>query len=133
MCIDLNMSDQVTFLGKQLDVRPYIAASDLYVIPTLNQGRKEGMPMALVEAMSMEIPILGSDISGINYVLKDFSELLVEAGNVKQLASQIERIKLLSSAERMDLGNRLRAFCIEHFTVKSFVTAHEFLYEEIMN
>ncbi|VVV01323.1 MULTISPECIES: glycosyltransferase [Mesonia] len=73
--------NQIKFLGKQLDVRPYLVNADLYVIPTLNKGRKEGMPMALVEAMSMATPVLGSDISGINYVLKDFPNLLFEASN----------------------------------------------------
>src|SRR5690606_36818183 len=86
----LGMQEQVRFIGKQLDVRPYIASADLYVIPTLDEGRKEGMPMALVEAMSMGIPVLGSDITGINYVLKDFKELLFPAGDSAALALKIE-------------------------------------------
>ncbi|HUH27119.1 glycosyltransferase, partial [Gelidibacter sp.] len=42
----LGMQMQIHFLGKQLDVRPYLAVANLYVIPTLDEGRKEGMPMA---------------------------------------------------------------------------------------
>src|SRR5690606_4830659 len=37
----------IKFLGKHTDVRLFLAQSDLYVIPTFDEGRKEGMPMAL--------------------------------------------------------------------------------------
>src|SRR5690606_6537252 len=106
----LGMQEQVRFLGKQLDVRPYIASADLYVIPTLDTGRKEGMPMALVEAMSMGIPVLGSNVTGINYVLKDFKQLLFPAGDIAALALQIQEIHAMDVEKRFELGQRLRAY-----------------------
>src|SRR5690606_28087094 len=78
---DLALTSQVSFLGMQADVRPLLASSDLYVIPS----KKEGMPMALVEAMAMAVPVLGSDISGIRFVLQDFDSLLFEESNVQAL------------------------------------------------
>src|SRR5690606_19860753 len=42
------LEHQVKFLGKKSDVRLFFAQANLYVIPTLDEGRKEGMPMALV-------------------------------------------------------------------------------------
>lgn len=122
----LGMANQVVFLGKHNDVRPFLAKSDLYVIPTLNEGRKEGMPMALVEAMSMSVPVLGSDISGINFVLKDFKELLFEAENSTDLAQKIQKIQ--SDAERNKIGEKLRNYCIENFSVQTFIQQHEDLY-----
>lgn len=133
MCETFGMEKQVTFLGKKSDVRPYILDSDLYVIPTLDQGRKEGMPMALVEAMAMGIPVLGSDISGINYVLKDFPDLLFKAGDAKELAKKIIEIKRQSKKDRNILGDRLRNYCTENLTVEKFVTAHEKLYLQLLN
>ena len=124
----LGLDAQVCFLGKQPDVRPYISQSDLYVIPTLDAGRKEGMPMALVEAMSMGIPLLGSDISGINFVLKDFQNLLFEAGNSEVLAHKLIEMKNSSKGFRQELGTRLRKYCIAHFAMHEFIAAHENLY-----
>lgn len=129
---ELDMTGQIDFIGKKLDVRPYIAESDLYVIPTLNEGRKEGMPMALVEAMSMGVPLLGSNITGINFVLKDFKNLLFEAGNSEELALQINEIKSLSRAQRMAIGTKLRDYCKDHFTMKSFIDSHEKLYKKLI-
>ncbi|MGS2726876.1 glycosyltransferase family 4 protein [Psychroserpens sp. BH13MA-6] len=130
---ELQLEKQVHFLGKKIDVRPDMAHSDLYVIPTLDQGRKEGMPMALVEAMSMGIPLLGSDISGINYVLRDFKELLFEPGNVQQLTERILSIQKMTREKRAQLGTSLRDYCVAHYTVEAFVEAHELLYQELKN
>jgi len=132
LCDELKITNQVTFLGKIADVRPIIEKSDVYVIPTLNAGRKEGMPMALVEAMCMAIPVLGSDISGINFVLKDFPDLLFEASNEKQLSDQILKIMTMELVERRKLGKNLREYCVAHFTMKQFIDEHEYLYNQLI-
>ncbi|WP_250434165.1 glycosyltransferase [Hanstruepera flava] len=129
---EMGLDEQVTFLGKHMDVRPYIASSDLYVIPTLDKGRKEGMPMALVEAMSMGIPVLGSNITGIKFVLKDFKDLLFQAGDAKALALKISKVQALTMKERQLLGKSLRAYCETHFTMEAFISAHETLYKSLV-
>jgi glycosyltransferase involved in cell wall biosynthesis len=129
---ELGIEQQVHFLGKKTEVRSYIAASNLYVIPTLNEGRKEGMPMALVEAMSMGVPVLGSDISGINFVLKDFQNLLFEAGNERLLAEHIVKMQSLLFQERTDLGDKLRAYVEKNFNEIIFLEAHKELYKELL-
>ncbi|HXJ99830.1 MAG TPA: glycosyltransferase, partial [Gelidibacter sp.] len=111
---ELNLEEQVVFFGKVPDVRPYIANADLYVIPTLNDGRKEGMPMALVEAMSMGIPVLGSDISGIKFVLKVYKNLLFEAGNHMELSQAIVHVKNLRPEVRQELGMELRSYVLNN-------------------
>lgn len=128
---DLGMNNQVAFVGKSQDVRPYMSQADLYVIPTLDAGRKEGMPMALVEAMSMGLPVLGSDISGIRYVLKDFPELLFVAGDPEALALKINGLHAMDVANRGALGQRLRANCKAQFTMEAFIAAHEALYKTL--
>lgn len=128
---ELNPVAEIIFMGKQTDVRPVLENADLFVIPTLDEGRKEGMPMALVEAMCMGIPVLGSNISGIKYVLRDFSELLVEPENHQVLAHKIKYIMDLGTASRSALGETLRKYCESHFSKKSFIQAHENLYSEL--
>jgi glycosyltransferase involved in cell wall biosynthesis len=126
---ELNLQNQISFFGKYNDVRPFLAQSDLYVIPSL----KEGMPMALVEAMSMAKPVLGSNISGVNYVLKDFRELLFEAKNVKELSEKIDVMYNMSKKEKVELGNKLRTYCMNHFSYDKFIVEHEILYKKLVN
>jgi len=125
---DLDKEAQIHFLGKHTDVRPFLVQADLYVIPTLNEGRKEGMPMALVEAMTMGIPALGSDISGINFVLKDFPKLLFEASNDKELSEKIKAFYQKTADERKEIGQQLRNYCVSNFSMQKFIREHEDLY-----
>ena len=127
----LKVEDQVSFLGKFTDIRPFLVNSDLYVIPTLNSGRKEGMPMALVEAMTMMVPVLGSNITGINYVLNDFKEYLFEANNHLQLANKIDEMILKNELERKEIGMKLRGYCETNFSLQKFIKEHENLYKSI--
>lgn len=125
---ELDKENQILFLGKYNDVRPFLAQADLYIIPS----QKEGMPMALVEAMSMGVPVLGSDISGINFVLKDFPELLFKAGNITDLARQITTIMCYSNTQRLEKGIALRQYVVNHFSYTSFIKAHEELYTKLV-
>jgi glycosyltransferase involved in cell wall biosynthesis len=131
MVADLQLEAQINFLGKNTDVRPFLADSDLFVIPTLNEGRKEGMPMALVEAMCMGIPVLGSNISGINYVLKDFPSLLFEAKNESDLSHKINKIYTKTPTERIIIGNDLEKHCQNHFAIQKFIDKHQELYNKV--
>lgn len=120
----LKMENQVTFLGKHADVRLFLQQADLYVIPS----KKEGMPMALVEAMAMAMPVLGSDISGINYVLQDFKEYLFEEGNAPLLSEKIDMIYKKNPFERKEIGQAMREYCQANFSIQKFIKSHEELY-----
>ena len=127
-----NNQEKIIFLGKHTDVRPFLAQADLYVIPTLDEGRKEGMPMALVEAMSMGIPVLGSNITGINFVLKDFKDNLFEAANSNELGDKIFHFYNLSKEERSRRGTELRNYVVQHFSEEKFIKSHEVLYTNLL-
>lgn len=130
--LNKKLSNQITFLGKHNDVRPFLENSNLYVIPTLDEGRKEGMPMALVEAMSMEVPVLGSNISGIKYVLKDFKKYLFTAKNSEELAKKINEMYHKTNLERIEIGKTMRNYCIENFSYQQFIFEHEKLYASLV-
>ncbi len=127
LVLDFQLTEQVSFLCKQPDVRPLLFQSNLYII----SSKQEGMPMALVEAMSMEIPVLGSNITGINYVLKDFRELLFTANDIEDLSKKIIYLKNLTNYEREKIGKTLRQYCIHNFSIKAFINAHEELYMKL--
>ncbi|WP_347372867.1 glycosyltransferase [Aequorivita sp. Q41] len=129
MVIDLGLQSRVSFLGKKPDVRELLKTSNLYIITS----KKEGMPMALVEAMSMGVPVLGSNISGIRFVLKDFENLLFPVLESEALAKKIDFFYKQTPSERDALGTRLRAYCLSHFTMNTFVESHELLYQDITN
>ncbi|MGQ9660844.1 MAG: glycosyltransferase family 4 protein [Kiritimatiellia bacterium] len=100
-------ADSVNFVGFQDDPRPWIAQSDLLVLPSL----KEGAGQVLVEAMALAKPVVASNVGGIpDYILDGRTGILVPPGDERALANAI--IELLSSPERlraMGLAGRRRA------------------------
>ncbi len=58
----LNLADCVTLLGVRDDVAELVAASDLFVLPSLN----EGLSQALLEAMTLGTPIVATDVGGMS-------------------------------------------------------------------
>ena len=63
----LDLTDRVQWMGYQQDVRPFLAQMDVFVLPT----RHEGLSVAVMEAMSMAVPVVVSDLPA-------FHDLVVE-------------------------------------------------------
>ena len=131
LCRTYGIEQHVIFTGKKLDVRPEMSNASIYIISTLEPG--EGMPMALVEAMSMGIPVLGSNVAGIRYVLKDFPEYLFNVGDAISLSGKIKEILNQPVDKHRMIGEKLRAYCVEHFSQKRFISDHTNLYKSLVN
>ena len=124
-------SKNIKFLGKQQDVRPYLAIADVFVIPTKNEGRKEGLPIAPIEAMAMGRIVLGSNVSGIKDILKPFSNCLFEAESIVDLQNKLIRIMNLDNNEKLKIEVQMRQHIEFNYTVFQFVSKHEKLYKSL--
>jgi glycosyltransferase involved in cell wall biosynthesis len=84
---ELGVSSTVFFIGFVLDIRPYLAACDLFVLAS----DKEGLPLALLEAMAYEVPCIVTNVGGNGEVLAHGEDgLLVEPGSRGALAEAIQ-------------------------------------------
>ncbi len=119
-------NDQVYFVGKKLDVRPYLAMADVFVIPTKDEG--EGMPIALMEAMAMGKIVVGSRVSGIIDILKGFQDNLVEPSNEDSLCQKIIYFKHLNVNVRSLLEEKTRNYMVDNFSLVKFINTHENFY-----
>ncbi len=82
----LGLADRVRFLGFKSNVYDYIAHADLLVMPS----RHEGLPYTILEAMSLEVPILASRVGGLAEILEDGRDaVLVGVGDVEGLAAAV--------------------------------------------
>lgn len=94
MCRVEGVADLVTFAGKLSSgesVRKILRTADLFVLPS----RQEGLPRALLEAMSLGLPAIGTRVGGVPELLD--ASAIVEPDSVTQLANKI--IECLSSSE----------------------------------
>ena len=75
--------------GIQDDVRPFLAASDIYVQPS----RSEGLPLAIMEALRASLPVVATSVGGVPEVIEDGeSGLLVQPAAPAALAAAISRL-----------------------------------------
>ncbi len=85
-CRSLGISDYVHFLGNRPDVADLLALADIFVFPSLG----EGTPLALLEAMAAEKPIVASDIpANRSALLSPKCGVLVPVADGKALAVAI--------------------------------------------
>jgi L-malate glycosyltransferase len=62
----LGLSDRIHMPGLETEVRPYLAAFDVYMMSSVF----EGLPVALLEAMSMQCPVVATNAGGIKEVIR---------------------------------------------------------------
>ena len=103
----------IEYLGKLTDVRPAIASSSVYVLPSY----REGMPRTVLEAMSMGRPIITTDVPGCRQSLIDGENgFLVPVRNVIALANAMEKF-IISPEIVSQMGSRSLEIAIQRFDV----------------
>jgi glycosyltransferase involved in cell wall biosynthesis len=86
---ELGLSERFHLLGLRRDVANILAAADVFVLPSLS----EGLPLALLEAMTARCPIVAADVGEVRAALDDGRVgLLVPAGNPTSLAAALARL-----------------------------------------
>lgn len=89
MVHSLGLDDHFRFLGSRRDVPELLAISDVFVLPSL----WEGLSVALLEAMSSDLPVVATDVSGTRDVIIDgHTGLLVPPADPGALADAISAV-----------------------------------------
>jgi glycosyltransferase involved in cell wall biosynthesis len=104
---------RVRFVGQQADVRPYLAAFDLFAAPS----RGEGSGVTLMEAMAAGVPVAGSPVGGIPETLGGGTAgWLVPLTSEAWVDTIVRAARSPGELERMSEAGRVRAaeFSLEH-------------------
>jgi L-malate glycosyltransferase len=125
----LGLGDCVHWAGLQLDVRPYLAAMDLYMM----SSSVEGLPIALLEAMSMRCPVVATAVGGIPEVIRHGENgFLVGPSRPEQLAEMARRV--LGSPGRMEgCGEAARSTVEKGFSVHRMACQLEATYLDVVS
>jgi glycosyltransferase involved in cell wall biosynthesis len=122
----LELGDQLRFLGQRSDVLRLLAAADMFVLPS----RHEGLPVALMEAMGMGVPLIVTAVGELRRVLVDHSDaLVVPAERPHALAEAVAEMTTNPA-----LRARLAAASLERgalFDVSMSTSTVESMYEEL--
>jgi len=125
----LGLASRVHFLGFRKDIDDILRASDVFVMPSL----REGLPLALLEAMASSLPVITSDINGIREVVAGIEcGWLVDPRNTEAIADAM-RAASQQPLERLALmGQQGKARVLADFKKEKMVDNYQRLFDLIL-
>ena len=124
----LGLAEAVRMPGTREDVPDLLAAMDVFALPS----RWEGMPNALMEAMSAGLPVVATAVDGIRDLVVDGeSGWLVAPGDVPALAEAMARA-LADPAWAARMGRAARERMETHFPLGRMAEAYEKAYRDLL-
>ncbi len=124
---DLGLEKVVKFLGARRDIDSILNAIDIFVLASVF----EPFGIALIEAMSIERPVVGSASGGIPEIIEDgVTGFLFTPKDSKQLAEIIDRL-IRNEKLRKEVGMRARKAVVERFDAKRYIKNLESIYEDL--
>ncbi|MGA3696897.1 glycosyltransferase family 4 protein [Enterobacteriaceae bacterium TYF_5] len=84
----LGLSDKINFLGERSDVSYLLSQSDIFILPS----NWEGLPRSIIEAMSFSLPIIASNVGGVNEMVSDKNGFLIPRNDIELLGNAINEL-----------------------------------------
>ncbi len=113
----------VCYGGFARDVRPYLQKADCFIFPSFYN---EGVPRCLMEAASMELPIITSFNRGCKeVVLNNSNGYICNPNDPFDLSDKMEKMINLSPDEREKMGKNGRALVIKKFNITRVIEEYE--------
>ena len=103
---------EINYLGQTDHVEEVMKTAHCVVLPSY----REGLSKVLIEASSMGLPIVTTNVPGCkDVVIDNETGFLCEVKNSEDLANKMEKMLLLSSKERQEMGGKARARAVAVF------------------
>jgi glycosyltransferase involved in cell wall biosynthesis len=110
-------------------VKALLRVMDVFVLPS----RWEGLPLAILEAMSTGLPVIASNIPGNNDLVKEgITGYLFEREKHCALADKL-MLLLVDADKRHQFGLAARTSVFEHYQIENRVSKIEKLYARLLN
>jgi glycosyltransferase involved in cell wall biosynthesis len=124
---ELHISQNVVLPGRQSNVSTWLQISDLYI----SSSSLEGMPLSILEAMSVGLPVVATAVGDVPNVLHDGMGLLVPVHEPARLAEAVcdllDRPELCSA-----MGAAGRAYVTQDFNIVTWFDRLMTLYENVI-
>ncbi len=124
----LGLQRQVLLLGHVNDPRTLLQAADIFVLSSIS----EGLPNVVLEAMSLETPVVATRVAGVPSLIEhDQNGLLVDPGDPLQLAQAIRQ--LANDPNKRDLfAQRARKHVVSTFSFTERMKKIAYIYDQIL-
>jgi L-malate glycosyltransferase len=122
---DLDVAAAVTFFGQQLDVTPFFSAADTFIM----SSRSEGLPISLLQAFSIGLPAIVTDVGGMAEVVKlAKAGITVSSTDPAEMTQAILRMAS-NQADRVRYASNAEAAFHSRFSLQSMLNSYMDLYQ----
>ena len=119
----------LSFRGSVPNVKDYLHASDVFVLPSI----WEGMSNALLEAMACGLPSVVSDIPANRNLVEDKSSGLLFPVRDNRKLTECMLYMIENESDRREMGIRAREIIEERFSISAVVRQIIIEYEDVLN
>lgn len=125
------LSDRVTFLNEQQDMRSLVASADLQVLPADSTYAKMDLPLVLLESLREGVPVVVADVAPLNEVLQGDVGAAVPPRDPEALAAAMAEL-LDDPARRRAQGERCVELARTTFSAARMAEQYQQVYRELL-
>jgi glycosyltransferase involved in cell wall biosynthesis len=115
------VADKIQLIGQRADIADVLAALDVFVMAS----QKETGPIAVLEAMAMELPVISTDVGTVaEFVVDGTTGHVVEIGDTAAIARHVLALAD-NPAKRAAMGRAARARLLGQFTLEKLASRVE--------
>jgi glycosyltransferase involved in cell wall biosynthesis len=127
-CLEKEINN-VKFLGTKKNIYKYLYETDCFLLAS----RDEGLPIAIIEAMSIGLPIIATNVGGVpDLVINDFNGILIAPGSVKKLKLAILLFSELSFSKKTSMGDNSLKLFTDGFTQKKMIEGYKNIFNKLI-
>jgi glycosyltransferase involved in cell wall biosynthesis len=124
---DLQLQDNVLFEGFREDAVSLMSESDILVLPS----RTEGMSNVILEAMSIGLPVVATDVGAARDLLGEFGSRFIMPPFRPDLLSKVIENLIVDEQLRNDYSRNLFFHCKERFSIDSVAQKYKEMYADL--
>lgn len=126
---EYGITDKVVFTGYKKNVYDYMNIFDCFILPSI----REGLPIAVLEAMAMRKPVITTPVAGLKKLIKNgFNGIMLEQRTKEKLCEAM--ISINKNGELSDkISEDAYNYLYENYHIDLYVKKIEDLYKRVMS
>lgn len=127
LCRDLNLCDDIRFLGKQEMIEEILSICDLFIMPS----ETESFGLAALEAMACQVPVISSNAGGMPELnIQGVTGFMSNVGDVDDMA--INAVKILKNDEDLARFKENALKRAAEFDIEKIMPMYESMYAKVI-
>jgi glycosyltransferase involved in cell wall biosynthesis len=116
------------YLPGFVDTRDYLKTSNLLVLPSEIDGR----PNAVLESLSMGVPVVASSVGGLPKIIKDeYNGFLCTSGDIESFVNCIQKV-IANKELYLNMRKNARNYAVEYLDINIVQSKYISLFEELL-